>query len=600
MPFRVARAYRDLSYLFLLALLVATAVAPVFASPQNSGTVTLSLANISTGSARVLTGGARGDVSTEYFVHGTVIISGDYITYSSSPYNVTTNTTQYVIVSGHVVGVTVGNTTGTSSGGGGSGQSTTTQTINGTTYYTEPAPVYLSGTVTEFYMGTVDGSTEMLNATAPISFNNPYYTGQSCTFTTGHFIPSPQYFTITIEAASTDGSLLATTSASASPSEIINLFTTIVALPLFNDTMLGAYVPSSTSTQPTLPLGGVFNLLLIVSLIVLAASVLFIFFIPQRGERPTPGSALAKVAMGVIVILLFPFIYDRIAELLNLLNQTIIAYPNPAPSYTVALYHVYSSIIVPASGGLLTYMMTGVLAIAYAVVALIVTIMMYLVGTVRIFLVGGMIVMFPLSVALRDIPFTQKLGRIIEDTLFGLILATILSSVMLGVAGTLLANWSAGNIFAQAGIPSQWMAAAAVIVAILAPTVLAPLTSTVYQTTSQIAMAGGSVAMAVGMGFGTGSLGTVGALSGLGGAGGAGGAAGAAGTTAATVGQNAATGMSRRSIAGYAFLHGLGGAAEVGLPALGGAIGMPHGPAHIGREVGTAYKSQRKSLTGRR
>ncbi|MCL4340027.1 MAG: hypothetical protein M1388_02710, partial [Thaumarchaeota archaeon] len=189
---------------------------------------------------------------------------------------------------------------------------------------------------------------------------------------------------------------------------------------------------------------------------------------------------------------------------------------------------------------------------------------------------------------------------IIEDTLFGLILATILSSVMLGVAGTLLANWGAGNIFVQAGIPSQWMAAAAVIVAILAPTVLAPLTSTVYQTTSQIAMAGGSVAMAVGMGFGTGSLGTVGALSGLGGAGGAGGAAGAAGTTAATVGQNAATGMSRRSIAGYAFLHGLGGAAEVGLPALGGAIGMPHGPAHIGREVGTAYKSQRKSLTGRR
>ena len=452
-------------------------------------------------------------------------------------------------------------------------------------------------------MGTVDGSTEMLNATAPISFSNPYYTGQSDTFTAGGFTHSPQYFTVTVEAMSADGNLLATTSASTSPSSVVNLFTTIVALPLFNDPMLGAYVSDSTATQPTLPLGGVFNLLLIVSLIVLVFSVLFVFFMPQKGERPTPGSAMAKVAIGVIVILLFPFIYDHIAELLNLLNQTIIAYPNPAPSYTAALSHVYTSIIQPASGGLYSILTSTVLGIAYFIVAMVVTIMMYLVGTVRIFLVGGMIVMFPLSVALRDIPFTQKLGRIIEDTLFGLILATVLSSAMLGVAGTLLSNWNAtGNIFVLAGIPSQWMAAAAVIVAILAPTVLAPLTSTVYQTTSQIAMSAGSVASAVYLGFGTGAIGTAGSLSGMGGIGGIGGGIGGAGggAAAATAGQTAAGQMSRRTILGHSLYHGFLGGIEAGLPAFGGAIGMSHGPAYVAREVGTYGKGRRNTLMGRR
>ncbi|MEM4093279.1 MAG: hypothetical protein QW837_09610 [Conexivisphaerales archaeon] len=89
--------------------------------------------------------------------------------------------------------------------------------------------------------------------------------------------------------------------------------------------------------------------------------------------------------------------------------------------------------------------------------ALIITIMMYLVRTVRIFLLGGMIVMFPLSVALRDIPFTQKLGKIIEDISFGLILTTVISAVMLGVASTLLYSWNAGtNIFRPTYPPSGW------------------------------------------------------------------------------------------------------------------------------------------------
>ncbi|MEM0075014.1 MAG: hypothetical protein QXV84_01560, partial [Conexivisphaerales archaeon] len=175
-----------------------------------------------------------------------------------------------------------------------------------------------------------------------------------------------------------------------------------------------------------------------------------------------------------------------------------------------------------------------------------------------------------------DIPFTQKLGRIIEDTFFGLVLATILSASMLSAAGYLLLNWNTStNIFIQAGIPSEWMASAAIIVAILAPTVLAPLTSTVYQTTSQVAMAAGSVALAVASGFGAGSIEAAGPLGGV--AGGAGGVGGA--------GNVAAANIPRRSV-GRFFAYGALGALEAGLESFGEAIRMRHGPAHVARKIG--------------
>ncbi|MEM4067823.1 MAG: hypothetical protein QXV17_13285 [Candidatus Micrarchaeaceae archaeon] len=574
-PFKFARVYHDLTYMFLITILIATAVIPAFA--MTSGSVTLSLTNINSGAPL-----KRG--APPVYLSGTVIISGNYLNYSKTPF--VTTSTQGTSVSGSKGNLTVS----------GSGQNTVT--INGTTYYTEPAPIYLSGTATEYYMGTVNGVSTMENNTEPISFNNPYYTGQSADFTV-YFpvsrITPPEYFTVSVEAKSANGELLATTATSNSPGGTIDLFNTIVALPLFNDSMLGAIVTHTGAGQPALPLGGIFNLLMLVSLIVLVFSVLFIFFVPQRGERPTVGSALAKVIMGVIVILLFPFIYDHIAELLNLLNQTIIAYPLPAPSYTVALDHVYASIIFSASNNIFAILASGVLTIAYAVVALIVVIMMYLVGTVRIFLLGGMIVMFPLSIALRDIPFTQKLGKIIEDTLFGLILATILSAVMLGVAGTLLMNWNTtNNIFVTAGIPSQWVAAAAVIVAILAPTVLAPLTSTVYQTTSQVAMAGGSVAFAVGSGAFTGGLGSASAMSGGGGLGGVG--AATVGQVAATNMVSPATNMSWAERAGHVVYGAFLGATEAGLGAFGSAVNLPHGFNHVARKVGEAGKGHVEGL----
>jgi len=228
-----------------------------------------------------------------------------------------------------------------------------------------------------------------------------------------------------------------------------------------------------------------------IGLILLSVSIVFSFF-----SRKHLNQALADVAVGAAVILLFPYIYDHIAILMNYLNAYLIAYPQPYQTFLARIWEIQTNILVPPGGwfaGLETLFFTSVFMIAYVVVWIITWIMLYLLGTVRILLLAAMLIMFPLSVALRDIRFTSKLGRMIEDTLFGIMLASILSASALATVSWLLTNWNSTNIFVLGGFQPQWVAIAGTLVAILAPTVLAPLTSTMYEVTSQTAMAGASV-----------------------------------------------------------------------------------------------------------
>ena len=118
-------------------------------------------------------------------------------------------------------------------------------------------------------------------------------------------------------------------------------------------------------------------------------------------------------------------------------------------------------------------------------------------GVIRIWLITVMVIGFPISLALKQIPFARKLSSMVEDTLYGLMLASLMSSIAIGVAAYVLADapggpvWSA-TIFAGTGINgiSNWVAAAALFTAVLIPTVFAPLTGTIFQTASQAAMVG--------------------------------------------------------------------------------------------------------------
>ncbi|MFP3209592.1 MAG: hypothetical protein RXR82_07890, partial [Nitrososphaeria archaeon] len=333
--------------------------------------------------------------------------------------------------------------------------------------------------------------------------NGAYYVDESVAFNNTFDVPykDAYYAVVNVVAKSANGSVLdELTETISNPyyGEVHgmwfaqNIWIAAVALPAFNDTMLGAWVGKPTVLQPTLPIGGLYNIMALIGLMLLAVSIPLSFL-----SRKHLNQALGDVAVGAAVILLFPYIYDHIAILLNYLNAYLIAYPQPYTMFLARLWEIQTSIIVPPQWSPWLIFETLVFGIAYTVVWIITWIMIYLLGTVRILLLAAMLIMFPLSVALRDIRFTSKLGRMIEDTLFGIMLATILSSSALATVSWLLTNWNSENIFVLGGFQPQWVAIAGVLVAILAPTVLAPLTSTVYEATSQVAMAGGSVAYMV-------------------------------------------------------------------------------------------------------
>jgi len=487
-----------LSFLILTLAAFAVPVPPSLAASTSYATGTVNLAlysgNVTQIPYTVRTSG-RGAAVSPYAgdtnVSGIITITGDYRYVST----VTNNASATLSGSGGSSTARAGNVT-VSVGVPGTYRSTTV--LNYSSVTSSAAPIYLSGTVTLYYQGSngTDSTTQAIGFSS-----GAYYVDESVAFYNPFPVPytDAYYAVVNVVARSASGAVLAELSETvANPYTgtvhnvwfAQNIWIAAVALPAFNDTMLGAWAKTPTVLQPTLPIGGLYNVMALIGLILLSVSVVFSFF-----SRKHLNQALADVAVGAAVILLFPYIYDHIAVLLNYLNAYLIAYPQPYTTFLARLWEIQTNIIVPPpTTNIITLFTTAVFGIAYTVVWIITWIMLYLLGTVRILLLAAMLIMFPLSVALRDIRFTSKLGGMIEETLFGIMLASILSASALATVSWLLADWYTNtNIFYIGGFQPQWVAIAGVLVAILAPTVLAPLTSTMYEVTSQTAMAGASV-----------------------------------------------------------------------------------------------------------
>ncbi|MGB9734518.1 MAG: hypothetical protein ACPL2E_08000, partial [Conexivisphaera sp.] len=500
-PPRAVALYQKWLPLVILLLSLASLTVPLppalgASTSYATGTVNLNLydANMTPVSVGGFLGIGASQVAN---VSGIISLTGDY---------------QYVSSVTNTVNSTVKTPGGSSTGRAGNvtvtvgvGATSGTTVLNYTSVSENAAPIYLSGTVTLYYKAS-NGSASQ---TQDIAFSGfAYYVDESVAFYNvfdNVNYKDAYYALVTVTAKSANGSILAQDTWTVSNPYYStvhnmwfaqNIWIGVLALPVFNDTMLGAWVHPGVFS-PTVPIGALYNIMAIVGFIVLAFSVVFGFIPVGRRDRDRGyglGPQLANIAIGVGIILIFPYVYDHVAILLNYLNAYLIAYPASYTTFLTRLWEIQVNIFFPPQWNFFSLIFTTLFLVVYTVVWAIMWVMIYLLGTVRILLIAAMLVMFPLSVALRDIPFTSKLGRMIEDTLFGLMLATILSSGMLAVASGLLTNWNApGNIFVMGGFQPQWVAIAAVLGALLAPTVLAPLTSTLFETTSEVAMLGGAV-----------------------------------------------------------------------------------------------------------
>jgi hypothetical protein len=291
-------------------------------------------------------------------------------------------------------------------------------------------------------------------------------------------------------------------SVSANPTYVLG-----IQVPLINDTMLGAGVPQNDSQgnpNPVFPesVGGIYNFLMVIALIVIAIGAAVALFTGQSGPEKGGGlsAVLMQVVIGVVIVIIFPLVYNNVASLVNYTTQTIIAYPQPPLYYNVAIQNLWTA-ATAGGGSWATIITSSLIDFAVWIMELIASIMIYFLGTVRVLLFAVMIVGFPLAVGLKMIPFASKLGQMVEDTLFGLMLAAIMSAVIAGVANQIInsqPNW----VVTALGDQPNWLAIAAIFAIILMPTVFAPLTSTLMQTVSQTAMMGGGIAAATAMGAG--------------------------------------------------------------------------------------------------
>ena len=295
-----------------------------------------------------------------------------------------------------------------------------------------------------------------------------------------------------------------------------NLFILTMEIPLFSVPALGIS-PSSPdfsslfSAFDQLPLGDFYMLIAEVAIIFLVGAGLInvIMYLTGNSERQKGGTSgslagISNTFVTVLLILLLPYAYNAVAGFVNILDQQIIAGPgNPYSQYLANSQLIWNTL--PTGGNILTDFIGAIASImAWA--------MSWLLGSARIFLIGSVTVAMPIILVLRNIKFAARFAGVVEDTFFGLIFASIISALFIGLAAFILNHWS-GSIFTAAGVDKTWVALAALMGAILAPTVFAPMTGFFFQTMSQVGMAATGTAFAIGAGatgpFGAGVKGGV-------------------------------------------------------------------------------------------
>jgi len=282
-----------------------------------------------------------------------------------------------------------------------------------------------------------------------------------------------------------------------------NLFILTMEIPLFQIPQLGISASNPDyktlfATFDQLPLGDFYMLIAEVAIILLVGAGLIdvIMYLTGNSEHQKGGTSgslagISNVFVTLLLVLLLPYAYNAVAGFVNILDQQIIA--GPGNSYST--YLANSQLIwntLPTGGNILTDFIGAIASImAWA--------MSWLLGSARLFLIGAVIVAMPIVFVLRNIRFTARFAGVVEDTFYGLIFASVISALFIGLAAHILNHWS-GSIFQAASVDQTWVALAALLGAILAPTVFAPMTGFFFQTMSQVGMAATGTAFAIGAG----------------------------------------------------------------------------------------------------
>ena len=124
-----------------------------------------------------------------------------------------------------------------------------------------------------------------------------------------------------------------------------------VAVPLFNDTMLGVSCQTVQSLCQggsdslygyQIPVGNLYNFLMAIALVLLGVGALLAFMGRVAIGTGEKNNIIMDSVVGVAVILLFPLIYNFVGSIVDYVDQAVIAYPNDYQTYGNALQSVWN------------------------------------------------------------------------------------------------------------------------------------------------------------------------------------------------------------------------------------------------------------------
>jgi hypothetical protein len=374
-----------------------------------------------------------------------------------------------------------------------------------------------------------------------------------------------------------------------------SFFELMVKMPKFVDkpdaTLADYEAPSTPSEKPGM-IETYHNLRLIAIFVMAGAFILgMILFLGEEFGVQKKGQAIELIASTLVYslfLMVFPILWDGVATGVEYLNIYILNPSNPTPDNAAAraknlfiklggintefdmgkLLEGTGKALVGDQSGLTQFFHDILTAVFRAFLAALIFLMMFIIGTIRIVLTAAIIVGLPMILALKLVPWVRKPADRLLETLYGLVVATTISSIVVVAGAAYLDTLSKDGVVEN--FQAFVAAAAVIILAVFMPVMLSPMLGSVVSSitgmvTSSLmagAVAGGSTVMGAARGA-AGALGFGGqAISGMGMGGGFGVAAAGLGSRIA---QNAMQGIGGATV-------GIGGGSrQVLAPEIAGA-----------------------------
>lgn len=352
-----------------------------------------------------------------------------------------------------------------------------------------------------------------------------------------------------------------------------SFFELMVKMPKFvekPDATLADYEAPLTPSEKPGMIETYHNLRLIAIFVMAGAFILgIILFLGEEFGVQKKGQAIELIASTLVYslfLMVFPILWDGVATGVEYLNIYILNPSNPTTDNAAArakdlfiklggintefdmgkLLEGTGKALVGDQSGLTQFFHDILTAVFRAFLAALIFLMMFIIGTIRIVLTAAIIVGLPMILAIKLVPWVRKPADRLLETLYGLVVATTISSIVVVAGAAYLDTLSKDGVVEN--FQAFVAAAAVIILAVFMPVMLSPMLGSVVSSitgmvTSSLmagAVAGGSAVMGAARGA-AGALGFGGqAVSGMGMGGGFGGAAAGLGSRIA---QNAMQGI---------------------------------------------------------